>query len=112
MVKVKMDAKSLGSLLQMFGKGIPKPTPEFKFHPSRKWQFDYAWPNQKVAVEIEGGTFKEGGGRHNRPMGHHKDCDKYNAAAMLGWRILKYTALHLRDDPHGVIDDIRKILAD
>jgi len=62
---------------------------EHRFHPTRRWRFDFAWPAIKVAVEIEGGTWAAG--RHTRPAGYAGDCCKYNAAVLLGWRVLRYT---------------------
>lgn len=69
--------------------GIPKPEDEYRFHPDRKWRFDYAWPDFKVALEIEGGAWT--GGRHNRGNGFIADMEKYNAAAQLGWRLIRIT---------------------
>ena len=68
--------------------GIAPPVPEFRFHPSRKWRTDFAWPEQKLAVEIEGGVYIRG--RHVRPVGFTKDMEKYNALAEAGWRLLRY----------------------
>jgi len=61
---------------------------EYRFHPSRKWRFDFAWPDLMIAVECEGGTYSRG--RHTRGGGFAADCEKYNAAAMLGWCVLRY----------------------
>jgi very-short-patch-repair endonuclease len=66
-----------------------KITPEYKFHSDRRWRFDYAIVDERIAIEIEGGLWLQG--RHNRPLSMIKDFEKYNNAAMLGWRILKYT---------------------
>jgi len=88
--------------------GLPAPEAEYRFHEKRKWRFDFAWPDSMVAVEIEGGTFVRG--RHTRGMGHHKDCEKYNQATLLGWRVLRFTALHLRDDPMAVIETVGELL--
>ena len=60
---------------------------EYRFHPTRKWRFDAAFPSEHVAVEIEGGVWRYG--RHNRASGFLKDLEKYNEAAMLGWRIIR-----------------------
>jgi very-short-patch-repair endonuclease len=65
------------------------PETEFRFHPGRKWALDFAWPDQKVGVEIEGGTRL--GGRHNRHDGFEADAEKYNEAAIMGWLILRFT---------------------
>jgi len=63
--------------------------PEFRFHPDRKWRFDFSIPEKKIAIECEGGTWT--GGRHVRGSGFEKDCEKYNAAAALNWRVFRYT---------------------
>ncbi len=62
---------------------------EWRFHPDRKWRFDFAFLKPMIAIEIEGGTGTYG--RHQRPGGFKSDCEKYNAAAKLGWRVLRYT---------------------
>jgi hypothetical protein len=69
--------------------GLPEPTPEFRFHPVRKWRFDYAWPVEKVALEVEGGAWT--GGRHTRGKGFTADMAKYSEAAALGWRLVRTT---------------------
>jgi len=37
--------------------GLPAPTPEYRFHATRRWRFDYAFVQQKIAVEVEGGVW-------------------------------------------------------
>ncbi len=73
------------------------PEREYRFAPPRKWRFDFAWPNLRVAVELEGGVWT--GGRHATGAGLVSDMDKYNAAASLGWLVLRFSATHLRKDP-------------
>jgi len=63
-----------------------EPVREFRFHPERKWRADFAFPESRVLVEIEGV-----GGRHQMIGGFVKDAEKYNAAAVLGYRVLRYT---------------------
>jgi len=67
---------------------------ELRFHGERQWRFDFAWPAELLAVEVEGGLWI--GGRHNRPKGMTEDMDKYNAAALLGWRVLRVTESHIK----------------
>ena len=64
---------------------------EYKFHPTRKWRFDFAWPLLGLAVEVEGGVWIGGGGRHQRGKGFIEDCTKYNEAVILGWRVIRVT---------------------
>ena len=76
--------------------GLPEPQREYRFHPTRRWRFDLTWEAERLAVEIEGGTWS-GGGRHVRGSGFAEDCCKYNAAALLGWRVLRFTSDMVRD---------------
>lgn len=62
---------------------------EFKFHPVRKWRFDYAVPEHKIALEVEGGVWA--GGRHTSPKGFLGDIEKYNTATLMGWRVFRTT---------------------
>ena len=62
---------------------------EYKFHPERRWRFDYAIPVHKIALEVEGGVWTQG--RHTRPQGFLGDIEKYNAATLMGWRVFRTT---------------------
>ena len=62
---------------------------ELKFHPVRRWRFDYSIPEHRIAVEVEGGVWTQG--RHTRPRGFLGDMEKYNTATALGWRVLRVT---------------------
>jgi len=70
------------------------PETEFRFHPPRRWRFDFAFIDQKVAVECEGGTYS--GGRHTRGTGFALDCQKYNQASLDGWVLLRFTGDQIR----------------
>jgi hypothetical protein len=85
--------------------GLPEPSPEYKFHPLRKWRADYCWPIHKVIVEIEGGAWSQG--RHTRGAGFVADMAKYNQAALLGYAVLRYTPQQLGD----AVRDLRIMLA-
>lgn len=71
---------------------LPAPTPQYRFAaPERRWSFDLAWPDRKLACEVEGGIWIRGGGRHNRASSFEKDAEKYNEACLRGWRLLRVT---------------------
>lgn len=92
-------------------RGLPRPEVEWKFSAERQWKFDYCWPQTTVymrnvtddrailsygrlALEIDGSVWKKGkdgkvGGRHNRPQGFLNDMEKLNAAALMGWFVIR-----------------------
>lgn len=86
----KLSGLELSLARQVHYLGLPAPVPEYRFHPTRRWRFDLAWPEVKLAVEVEGGTWVYG--RHNRPQGMDKDAEKYNEAVLAGWRLLRVTS--------------------
>lgn len=67
--------------------GLPEFTREHAFHSARRWRFDAAWLEVRLACEIEGGIHS--GGRHVRGVGFEKDMHKYNEAACLGWVVIR-----------------------
>jgi very-short-patch-repair endonuclease len=68
---------------------------EFGFHPARKWRFDYAIPSLKIAIEYEG-IFADKS-RHTTFKGYNADADKYNTAAVMGWRVIRLTAMNYKN---------------
>ena len=69
--------------------GLPEPESEYPFNPEREWRFDGAFPDRKIAYEVQGGTHSRG--RHVRGEGYENDCEKLNAAQLLGWRVFYFT---------------------
>lgn len=62
---------------------------EHRFHPTRRWRFDFANPELMLAIEVEGGTYSQG--RHTRGKGFEADCEKYAEAMLLGWDVYRCT---------------------
>lgn len=81
--------------LQMRALKIPEPVTEFAFHRTRRWRFDFAWPDLRIAVEIDGGIHTNG--RHVRPRGFSNDCHKMNCAALMGWLVIRLTGEMVRN---------------
>jgi len=71
------------------------PAREYRFHPSRRWRVDYAWPEHRLAVEIEGGAWI--GGRHVRGSGFMNDMEKYNELTLMGWSLLRFTPRQVKN---------------
>lgn len=83
---------------------------EVRFAHPRRWKFDFVIRGQSdlglhhvctvagapgdlidmwgIATEIEGGAWNGG---HRRGLEANKDCEKSNAAVLLGWRVLRFT---------------------
>jgi len=66
---------------------------EHRFHPVRKWCFDVAYPKHLIALEYEGIFSGNGKSRHTTLTGYTKDCEKYNMAVNMGWRVYRITAM-------------------
>jgi len=62
---------------------------EYRFCPERKWRADFYIPEKRLLVECEGGVWQTG--RHQRPTGLIADMEKYNAATILHFSLLRYT---------------------
>lgn len=105
-IKMSKYEKQFNLYLKTIGADLPPHEREYRFHPSRRWRFDFAWPAVKVAVECDGGQWLARGGRHARDA----DREKLNAAACLGWRVLRYSGKML-EKPDAVIGQVRQALS-
>ena len=74
---------------------LPAPVREHRPVKGRRWRLDFAWPDLRLAIEVEGGIWT--GGRHTRPIGFEQDCEKYNEVTVMGWRVLRVTGDMVRD---------------
>lgn len=95
--KAKADAIRAEFRLLCKDNGVPIPATEYMFAKEamgREWRFDYAWIEERLALEVDGGLFVHGG--HNRGGFILKTHEKQNAAAELGWRILHCVPKTLR----------------
>lgn len=83
---------------------MPCMTREYQFVTDRRWRFDFALIDERIACEIDGGAYSNG--RHVRGAGFEKDLEKYNRATIEGWRVLRYTGKTMGN----AIDDLNKLL--
>jgi very-short-patch-repair endonuclease len=68
---------------------------EHRFHQTRRWRFDFARPDLRLAIEIDGGIWT--GGRHSGGQGQIDDMEKSNQAVALGWQILHFIPQQVRN---------------
>lgn len=95
------------NVLEMVRKELKKGLEtEYRFHPSRKWRFDLAWPEKKIAIECDGMVWQAGGGRHNSDA----DREKINNAVLLGWRVFRFSGNQINTDPLGCLDHAKKLM--
>ncbi len=102
-------SKAEGLLPVFAAAGLPVPEAEYLFAKEatgRRWRFDFAWVERKIALEIDGGAFI--GGRHTSGSGFVKDMEKFREAAILGWRVVRVTP---RESKNGtMLSLMRRVL--
>ena len=104
-MKITTDKKNCIAAAWRLSTGTDWPfVSEWKFDAQRRWRFDWANAERKLAIEIEGGVWSGGG--HTRGKGYQEDCEKYNAAAAAGWRVLRFTPQMVNRDPIGCVEII------
>ncbi len=114
--------------------GLPRPAAEFKFHKDRLWRFDWCYVDIKLAIEVEGAIYgrpvicnhcnrqvtgnytdKKGkrqtyniteGGGHSSGKAVERDHEKFNHAAIYGWKILRFNSTKIHEKE--TIDLIKK----
>lgn len=93
--KKTTSQKSIGEetlALQIRAEELPVPERQYKFLADRKFAFDFAWPaHNGLALEVEGGIWRKGGGAHSHPTNILRDIEKHNLAVLAGWRVLRFT---------------------
>lgn len=93
-----LPTKGIGLSEQCQYANLPKPEREYRFDESigrRRWRFDYAWIDRRVAMEVDGGAWT--GGRHTRGTGYRNDIEKLAEAMCQGWIVLRVMPEHVDD---------------
>ena len=86
---VRVESKGEAALIQQLKALQIEFEQEFQFHSIRKWRADFYIKNTKLLIEVEGGIWS--GGRHTRGKGYLGDMEKYNAATMMGFQVLRFS---------------------
>jgi len=87
-----MSASELEDIFatQLDAVGLDGYVREYQAIPGRRYRFDFCWVKERLAVEIQGGTYSRGA--HARPLGIKRDYEKGNLAVQFGWRVLQFDA--------------------
>jgi len=62
---------------------------------SKRYRADFAHPQSKCLIEIQGGTYMRG--RHVTGSGYERDARKYNLAMLSGWKVFLLTSATAKD---------------
>jgi len=72
--------------------GLPRPIREAQVIPGRRHRYDFAWYEERLLLEVDGGIWfkgEDGKGAHSRPANILRDQEKLNLATLHGWRLLR-----------------------
>jgi hypothetical protein len=81
-------------LLQIKAAGLPEPVAQYRLIPGRRFRADFAWPDRKLWLDVQGGQWVNG--HHNRGSSVEGDAEKVSLASILGWRPLIATTSMVR----------------
>jgi very-short-patch-repair endonuclease len=65
---------------------------------------DFALPVERLAIEVDGYRF------HSAPLAFDADHARRNTIHLAKWRLLTFTPRQIKDDPAGVIKEVRSAL--
>lgn len=60
----------------------------------RQYKADFAWVDERLIVEVQGGLFN--GGRHARGAGVESDLERQAIASCLGWKLMGFSPRHVK----------------
>ena len=79
----------------------------FFAQPEREYRADFAHVASRLLIEVDGGRWAPGGGRHMSDQ----DFWKLIEAAKRGWRVIRVSPAMLRNEPEQVIAAIRAAIS-
>lgn len=102
------STKSKAELLlysDLVAAGFP-PRTGYLFFDGRGWALDFAYPAQRLAIEVDGS------GKHTSDKGYRSDQQKRNCAIEMGWRVLAYPAREttVKKRRARIVEQIARIL--
>lgn len=80
---------------------------QYRFHPTRKFRADFAYPARRLLIEVQGGSWVGGG--HTRGAGYERDCERMNLATLEGYQMMWFTSSMVRQG--RAVPEIRAALS-
>ena len=74
---------------------LPVPHKEYRYARKRKFRVDFAYPEIRMGIEIDGGIFNKKA--HGSITGILNDIDRNNTAAMEGWTMIRIPSSHIHE---------------
>ena len=71
--------------------GLPEPVEEYYHIKGRDFRLDFAWPDRKIGLEVQGMA-------HRIKGKFHADIEKRALAMLDGWRVLEVSGNAVRDE--------------
>ena len=68
---------------------------QFRYVPGRKFAADFAWPDARLLVEVQGGIYS--GEAHGSISGIKADIERLNLATLNGYRLLRFIPPRAKD---------------
>lgn len=93
-------------LFQIKAVGLPVPEREYHFSDTRRWRLDFAYPERKIGIEVQGGIYSRGA--HSRGSGLERDYEKINTAQLMGYKVFQFSRKMIEDGM--AVDTIIKAL--
>lgn len=81
--------------LQIRAEKLPAPEREVCLIPGRKFRVDFAWREQRIAFEVNGGTWVKSG--HSSGAGLQRDYEKAALLQLEGYRVFSVSGQSVRD---------------
>ena len=85
-LSIKSEAEEL---MAIYLQELEKPfIREYRFHHVRNWLFDFAHPETKTAIEVDGWG-------HRTKQRMQEDNEKINTAQSMGWKVYRFTTTEI-----------------
>jgi hypothetical protein len=80
------------------GTEFTAPIQQYEAIPDRKFRYDFAFPDLRILVEVQGGICARTRMGHSSVTGQERDAEKLNLASAYGYRMFHFTTKMIEDE--------------